>query len=68
MHVGSQAVGQALTQNFLSFSKKGKRNQSKWCGRGARVVTQEQRENLVRPFLEEEVRAKIKGLNGEGSK
>ena len=34
---------------------------------GARVVTQERREILVRPFSEEEVRAAIKGLNGVGS-
>ena len=67
IHIQSQAVGQALAEHFRSFSKKWKRNPWKWCGQGARVVTQEQLEILVRPFLEEEVQAAIKGLNGEGS-
>ena len=31
------------------------------------MLTREQRENLVRTFSEEELRAAIKGLNGEGS-
>ena len=67
VNVGSQAVGQALAEHFRSFSRKGNRNQWKCCGQGARVVTQEKREILVRPFLEKEVRAAIKGLNGERS-
>ena len=33
-HVRSQAMGQALAAHFRSFSKKGNKNQWKWCGRG----------------------------------
>ena len=55
-------MGRALAEHFGSFSKKGKSNRWKWCGRGVGVATQEQQENLVRPFLEEEFRAKINRL------
>ena len=54
-HVGSQAVGQALAAHYRSFSKKGKKNQWKCCGRGAREATSKQHKKLVRPFSEEEV-------------
>ena len=66
-YTGSQAIGQGLVEHFCTFSKKGKRNRWIWCDRGARVMTQDQQMNLVWPFSEEEVRAKIKELNGEGS-
>ena len=61
-HVGSQAVGRALADHFGSFSKKGKSNRWKWCGRGVGVTIQEQQENMVRPFLEEEVQATFNRL------
>ena len=34
---------------------------------GARMLNQDHQAELVRPFLEEEVQAAIKGLNAEGA-
>ena len=49
--------------HFHTFTKRGKPNQWKCCGKGARRVNHEQQVVLVRPFAEEEVWATIKGLN-----
>ena len=46
-HVRPQAMGRASSKHFHAFSKKGNRNQWKWCGRGAQVITQEQQMDLV---------------------
>ena len=60
--------GSSINTEFFIFLQEREEKPIAVVWLGARVVTQEQRENLVRPFLEEEVRARIKGLNGEGSR
>ena len=64
---GPQATGQALADHFWAMTRRGAPSRWRWAGRGVSQLTPDQRDSLVRPFVEEEVQAAIAGLNGEGS-
>ena len=63
---GPQATGQALADHFWAMTRRGAPSRWRWAGRGVSQLTPDQRDSLVRPFVEE-VQAAIAGLNGEGS-
>ena len=64
---GHAAVGTAIANHFRAFYRKGPRNKWEWTGEGAARLSAGQQGQLTRPFTEEEVRAAIRGLNGEGA-
>ena len=64
---GQAAVGQALADHFRSFFRRGPPNSWRWTGAGASTLSSHQQQKLMGPFLEDEVRAAICGLNAEGA-
>ena len=59
-------MGTALATHFWAFYRKGPRNKWERTGEGAASLSVGQQERLTRLFTEEEVKAAIQGLNGEG--
>ena len=66
-YIWHAAVGTAIANHFQAFYRKGPRNKWEWTGEGAVSLSVGQQDHLTRPFTEEEVRAAIQGLNGEGA-
>ena len=64
---GHAAVGTAIANHFRAFYRKGPMNKWEWTGEGAAILSAEQQDQLTRSFTEEEVRAAVQGLNGEGA-
>ena len=66
-YIGHATVGTAIANHFRAFYRKGPRNKLEWTGEGAAILFAGQQDQLTRPFTEEEVRATLQGLNGEGA-
>ena len=56
-----------MANHFRVFYRRGPINKREWTGEGAASLSVGQQEQLIRTFTEEEVRAAIQGLNGEGA-
>ena len=61
------AVGRALADNFRGFFKRGPPNSWRWTGAGASCLSLDEQGSIIGPFLVDEVRAAINGLNAEGA-
>ena len=61
------AIGQALTDHFRDFYRRGPPCRWRWCATGAANLLPTQHQQLTVPFSEEEVKVAIRGLNGEGA-
>ena len=64
---GHSPVETAIVNHFRTFYRKGPRNMWKCTGEGAVSLCDGQQEQITRPFIEEEVRAAMQGLNREGA-
>ena len=64
---GQAAVGQALADHFRSFFWRGPPNSWRWTSAKASTLSLAQQQQLTGPFLEDEVRAAICGLNAQGA-
>ena len=61
------AVGQALADHFKGFFKRRPPNSWRWTGAGASCLSPDEQGSITGPFLVDEVRAAINGLNAEGA-
>ena len=64
---GQTAVGQALADHFKGFFRRGPPNSWRWTGVGASCISPDKQGSITGPFLVDEVRAAISGLNAEGA-
>ena len=64
---GQATVGQALSDHFWSFFQRGHPNSWRWTGTEASTLSPAQHQQLTGPFLMDEVREAIRGLNAEGA-
>ena len=61
------ATGQALSDHFRDFYRRGPPCRWRWRATGAPTLPPTQHQQLIVPFSEEEVKLAIRGLNGEGA-
>ena len=64
---GHSTIGQAIADHFREFYRHGPANQRRWRATGASVLVPVQQQDLIASFLEDEVKAAIRGLNLEGA-
>ena len=64
---GQTAVGQALADHFKGFFRRPPLNSWRWTGVGASCLSPDEQGSISGPFLMDEVRATISGLNAEGA-
>ena len=60
-------VGQALTDHFQNFYRRGPPNRWKWTPTTASTLTPTQKTQLSNPFSIDEIKAAVWGLNNEGA-
>ena len=60
-------MGTAIANHLRAFYRKGPINKWEWTDEGAAILSAGQQDQLTRPFTEEEVRAAVHSLNGEGA-
>ena len=60
-------IGQAVTDHFWEFYRRGPSNQWRWLAIGASVLSLNQQQKMIAPFSEDEVKVAIRGLNSEGA-
>ena len=63
----SAQISEALARHFFAASRRGPHNRWRWSGPETTKLLALQQQALVRPFIEEEVRSAIRGLNWEGA-
>ena len=56
------AFGQALSDHFQEFYRREPPNPWRWLASGADVLSATQQQDLITPFLEEEVKKAIRGF------
>ena len=61
------AIGQAFADHFRAFYRRGPTNGLRWLATGASALSSGQKQQLILPFSEDEVKAAMRGLNSEGS-
>ena len=61
------AIGQALSNHFREFYRRGPPNRWRWLATGADALSVSQQQELITPFSEEEVKKAIRHLNSEGA-
>ena len=61
------SIGQALLDHFRLFYRRSPPGRWRWRDCGATVLMPTQQHRLINPFLEEEVKVAILGLNSEGA-
>ena len=60
-------IGQALSDHFQEFYRRGPPNRWQWLATSANALSVSQQQELITPFSEEEVKTAIPGLNSEGA-
>ena len=67
IHSDQTSVGQTLVDHFREFYRQGLPNQWKWAPTTVPTVNLAQQQHLICPFLVEEVKVAVWGLNSEGA-